>query len=232
MQPKQVPRTLALIPDGNRRWAKTHRLSIFNGYNSGVKKFLSFSEWCLEYGINNMVVWAFSTENFNRSGREQNTLFSIYKNFADDKSVREWLHKYKVKIRIIGNMALLPDDLKKALGRMVSDTMAYQDRVINILIGYGGRDDLIHAVKGAVKSVKNKAVISEKMVEKYLLTSSIPAIDFVIRTSGEHRLSGFMPWQTEYSELYFSKKLWPDFTKKDLHNALQDYSRRQRRFGK
>ncbi len=104
--------------------------------------------------------------------------------------------------------------------------------MINMLIGYGGKDDILHAVKEAVRNIKDAASVTEGTIQRYLLSKAVPKMDFVIRTSGEQRLSGFMPWQTEYSELYFSKKLWPDFTKKDLRNALESYDKRQRRFGR
>lgn len=232
MASKQVPKTLAIIPDGNRRWARTHRLSILNGYDVGVKKFISFSEWCMQYGINNVAVWAFSTENFRRKSSETRTLFGIYERVANDRSIIKRLHKNQARFRVVGNKELLPDDLKRSLTKLEDETKNYKERVINMLIGYGGRDDIIHAVKNAVKNVKDAALVNEELIERYLISSAVPEIDLVIRTSGEKRLSGFMPWQTEYSELYFSKKLWPDFTKRDLQTALADYKRRQRRFGK
>ncbi len=232
MTSKQVPKTLALIPDGNRRWARSHKLSILNGYDIGIKKFISFSEWCMQYGINNIAVWAFSTENFKRDRTESNTLFNLYSKVANDRDIIERLHRNKTRFRVIGNKKMLPSDLRKSLGRLEAETRRYKDRVINMLIGYGGRDDIVHAVRNAVRNVKNAAAVSESTIEKYLLSNAVPEIDLVIRTSGEKRLSGFMPWQTEYSELYFSKKLWPEFTKRDLQGALADYSRRQRRFGK
>lgn len=229
---EHVPNTLALIPDGNRRWAKTNRLSLLKGYNQGVEKFVNFTEWCIQYGINNIVVWAFSTENFARSGFEKDALFNIYKRAANDKNILGKLHKNQVRVKVIGNKNLLPKDLRIALSSLENQTKQYKERVLNMLIGYGGKDDILHAVKMAMKNVKNAAQVSESLFQKYLFSNTVPAVDFVIRTSGEHRLSGFMPWQTEYSELYFSKKLWPDFTKRDLQSALADYSKRQRRFGK
>lgn len=232
MSLKKIPKTLALIPDGNRRWAKSHQLSILNGYDLGVKKFIQFSDWCLEYGIDNLTVWALSTENLKRNSVERNTLFHIYKKFAKDKGIIAQLHKNKTHFRIVGNLDLLPKDLIRSLKKLEDETKVYKGRVINILIGYGGRNDILHAVKDTIKNVKNAALITEALVQKYLISSAVPEIDLVIRTSGEHRLSGFMPWQTQYSELYFSKKLWPDFTKKDLQDALIDYNKRQRRFGR
>ncbi len=229
---KNLPRTIALIPDGNRRWASAHALSILNGYDLGVKKFISFSEWCRAYGINSISVWAFSTENFSRDPKEVKALFSIYRKVANDKKILARLHKNQTRLRIVGNKRLLPRDLLLALNKVEQETRCYKDRVINMLIGYGGKDDILNAVKRAVTTVKSASSINEAMFRKLLISSGLPEIDFIIRTSGEHRLSGFMPWQTAYSELYFSKKLWPDFTEKDLHAALLDYNRRQRRFGR
>lgn len=232
MQAKQLPKTLALIPDGNRRWARSHRLSVLSGYDRGVKKFISFSEWCTQYGINSIAVWALSTENLKRDRKETETLFRIYVKAATDNTILQRLHKNRTRLRVVGDRKLLPKELRAALENLESETRRHKANVINMLIGYGGHDDIMHAVKGAIKKVKNAALMSDALFEGYLLSKAIPKIDFVIRTSGEQRLSGFMPWQTEYSELYFSKKLWPDFTKDDLHKALLDYSKRKRRFGK
>ncbi len=115
MSPKQVPKTLALIPDGNRRWARSHKLSVFNGYEIGVKKFINFSEWCMQYNINTIAVWAFSTENFKRKSIETNTLFGIYKRVANDREIIGRLHKNKTRFRVVGNKELLPKDLRAAL---------------------------------------------------------------------------------------------------------------------
>ena len=232
MSNQNFPKTLALIPDGNRRWARKHRLSMLKGYDLGIKKFILFSEWCMQYGIDNIAVWAFSTENFMRNEKETKTLFGLYKKVANDKPIIARLHSNKTRFRVIGNKELLPPDLRRSLERLEKETMRYKGRIINMLIGYGGKNDILHAVKAIAKNVKDAASINEAVISKYLISNSIPNIDLVIRTSGEQRLSGFMPWQTEYSELYFSKKLWPSFTKKDLKAALTDYSNRQRRFGK
>ena len=225
-----TPRTLALIPDGNRRWARAHMLSMLKGYDVGVKKFISFSEWCRSYGINNIIVWAFSTENFERNKKEINTLFSIYQHVANDKTIIERLHRNRTRFNIIGNLGMLPTGLRRSLEKVEERTKGYSERVINMLIGYGGREDILCAVN-SVQSARGREV-NESDFGKRLMSKSIPDIDFIIRTSGERRLSGFMPWQSNYAELYFSDKLWPDFTKHDLHNALADYNRRQRRFGR
>ncbi len=229
---KNVPRTIALIPDGNRRWARSHALSIFNGYSLGVKKFIDFTEWCKDYGIGSISVWAFSTENFSRNSREVKTLFNIYKRMATDKEILARLHKNKTRLRVIGNRDMLPKDLLAALRNIENETKSYTDRAINMLLGYGGKDDILHAAKSLVNAARRASMVNEETFRKYLLTSALPEIDLIIRTSGEKRLSGLLPWQTGYSELYFSKKLWPDFTRKDLHSALLDYNNRQRRFGR
>ena len=155
MKIKNIPKTVAIIPDGNRRWANSHSLSILNGYDLGVKKFIEFSEWCISYGINNIIVWAFSTENFSRSSKEVNTLFSIYKKVANDKKILSRLHKNKTSLRIIGNRSLIPKDLLEPLKKVEKETSKYKDRVINMLIAYGGKDDILHAVKNIKLKTKN-----------------------------------------------------------------------------
>lgn len=230
---KKIPTALALIPDGNRRWARSHSLSFFSGYKQGVEKFIDFADWCKEYGVKNITVWAFSTENFKRPTPERNALFNIYRKVATDKEILARLHANKTRFNVVGNKALLPSDLARALQKIEIETGAYKDRVINMLIAYGGRDDILHAATQLVRAAVNKGIrnVSEALFRTYMFSGSVPDIDLVIRTSGEERLSGFMPWQSGYSELYFSNKLWPDFTRKDLQKALAEYERRQRRFG-
>jgi undecaprenyl diphosphate synthase len=230
---ENIPEVLALIPDGNRRWAKKHSLSFFDGYNLGVRKFIDFAGWCIDYGVSNIVVWAFSTENFKRPKREQDVLFDIYKKAANDKYVLAKLHSSEASFRVVGNRGMLPRDVANALGRLESETSRYKRNVVNMMVAYGGKDDLLHATAGLVKGAVEKRVdsITDAIFRSYLLSSSVPDIDFVIRTSGEERLSGFMPVQTAYAELYFAEKLWPDFTRKDLDLAMEEYARRRRRFG-
>jgi undecaprenyl diphosphate synthase len=233
MRIDKAPKSLALIPDGNRRWAKHHALNFFRGYSRGVEKFIDFAEWCKDYGVDNITVWAFSTENFSRPAAEMNTLFGIYRRVATDKSIIDRLHSNKTRFNVIGNKALLPKDLASALHRVEEETGAYKERVINMLIAYGGKDDILHAAKLLVKqAVKSRLRnVSDALFRTYLFSNQVPDIDLIIRTSGEERLSGFMPWQSTYAELYFTKKLWPDFTKRDLDRALVEYANRQRRFG-
>ncbi len=233
MHTKKAPTALGLIPDGNRRWARGHSLSFLSGYRMGVEKFIDFANWCKDYGVRNITVWAFSTENFSRPSPERKALFSIYKRVAKDREMLSMLHNNETRFNVVGNSALLPKDLVKALHAVETETMPYTKNTINMLIAYGGKDDILHATKRLVKAAIKKRVgeVTETLFKNYMISSSVPDIDLVIRTSGEERLSGFMPWQSGYSELYFSKKLWPDFTRRDLRTALAEYDRRQRRFG-
>lgn len=230
---ESAPEVLALIPDGNRRWARGHSLSFLSGYRLGVEKFIDFADWCAGYGVKNISVWAFSTENFSRPSPERNALFDIYRKVAKDRNIISKLHSNETRFNVVGNKALLPKDLASALHGVELETGNYKDKVINMLIAYGGKDDMLHATKMLVNDAIHKGIgkVTEAMFRAYMISSSVPDIDLVIRTSGEERLSGFMPWQSCYSELYFSKKLWPDFTKRDLEKALVSYSNRQRRFG-
>lgn len=230
-----VPKHLALIPDGNRRWSSTHRLQIFNGYQKGVKKFIDFTIWAKGFGVKTVTVWALSTENIkNRSTAELKVLYNLYINASKDPEILETLRANGAKVNIVGNSLLLPKKVKDALASLEERTKTYKDFTINLLIGYGGRDDILFAIKKiynyAMKGKIND--IDEALVNSNIRTADLPDVDFIIRTSGEMRLSGFLPWQSDYSELYFAKKYWPDFNKKDLEKALQDFSERQRRFGR
>ncbi|MEM0094733.1 MAG: polyprenyl diphosphate synthase [Candidatus Micrarchaeaceae archaeon] len=229
-----IPESLGLIPDGNRRWARSHKISFLSGYRYGVKKFVDFSNWCVEYGIKNLSVWALSTENINRPKHELNALFNIYRAAAKDKNLIRDLHSNETKFKIVGDERLLPRDLLRLLKGIEAETASYSKRTLNLLIGYGGKSDILHAVNTAVAKARNGGLkaVTERIFSSYLFSAGIGNLDLIIRTSGEMRLSGFMPWQSGYAELYFSKKLWPDFSRRDLGMALREYSRRERRFGR
>ncbi len=233
MKFKNIPKALALIPDGNRRWARNNQMSFLKGYELGVSKFIDFSEWCNSYGVNNISVWAFSSENIKRPKEELNALFRIYDKAAEDKDLISRLHENKIRFKVVGDTSLLPKTLVSKLRVIEKQTGVYGRKVINMLIGYGGKEDILYAAKKlAKKSIdKGRVVVNENAFRSELMSNAIPDIDFLIRTSGEERLSGFMPWQTSYSELYFSEKLWPDFMKADLSKALLAFDARQRRFG-
>jgi undecaprenyl diphosphate synthase len=229
-QKSKAPYHVALIPDGNRRWARQHRLDFFHGYDLGVKKFIKFSIWAKNMGIKVLTVWALSTENVrNRDNRELGVLYKIYIKAAKDKSILKMLKDNDTRINIIGDLALIPASVRKALYSLQNKTKSFRSFTINLLIGYGGRDDLLHALGGVPRHGKR---LGEDAIAKHLITSKVPDVDLVIRTSGEMRLSGLLPWQTCYSELYFAKKYWPDFGRSDLQSAVSEYGKRERRFGK
>ncbi len=233
MRFKNVPKTLALIPDGNRRWARNNKMSFLKGYELGVSKFIDFSEWCNSYGVNNISVWAFSSENTKRPREEISALFRIYNKAAQDRDLIGRLHENEIRFRVVGDVSLLPKTLVSKLKAIEKQTSTYSGKVINMLIGYGGKEDILHAATRLAKESidKGRVVVNESTFRGELISNMIPDIDFLIRTSGEERMSGFMPWQTGYSELYFSEKLWPDFMKADLSKALLAFDARQRRFG-
>lgn len=228
---KNVPGHVALIPDGNRRWSNAHKFAIFEGYDKGVKKFIEFSLWAKSFGVKTLTVWALSTENImSRSSFELNTLYKLYVQAATDPEILDDLKRNNARIRVVGNMRLIPERVRRALMSLENKTKMYKDFTINLMIGYGGRDDVLHAIRSL--SGTGSGRITEDKVGGHIRSSGVPSVDLLIRTSGEQRLSGFLPWQTSYSELYFAKKYWPDFKKSDLKKALVEFSERQRRYGK
>jgi undecaprenyl diphosphate synthase len=225
-----VPSHVALIPDGNRRWSFLHRFELFRGYDMGVKKFWDFSLWAKSFGVKTLTVWGLSTENMKcRSKGELAALYGIYVRAATDPKLLEKLKNNGAKVKIIGNLSALPIKVTRALRQLESKTKAYKDFTINLLIGYGGRDDLLYAFRRLGNSA---ASVNEEFVRQHIRTAAVPDVDLIIRTSGEMRLSGFLPLQSGYSELYFAKKYWPDFEREDLVRALNVFAKRQRRFGK
>lgn len=230
-----VPSHLALIPDGNRRWSSSNKLRLFAGYQLGVKKFIDFSIWAKGFGVKTLTVWGLSTENIkNRSKQEIAILYRLYAAAAKDPEIFDTLTENGARIRFIGNLKLVPKKVRDALQSLENRTKLYKEFTINILVGYGGRDEMVHAFRRVYNyAIKGKInAINETIINQSMRTASLPEVDLIIRTSGEQRLSGFLPWQSDYSELYFAKKYWPDFEKKDLEKALLVFSERQRRFGK
>ena len=226
------PGHIAIIPDGNRRWAREHMLNLYNGYNLGIKKFIDVSIWAKKLGVRTISVWALSTENLaSRSQQELSILYSLYKRAAYDKSLLKKLDKNKARVNIIGDSSKLPKDLNTALQSVKEKTKDNNELSINIQLDYGGRDDFLYAVK-KLMGKKGKIKLTYDTIKQNLRSALVPDIDLVIRTSGEQRTSGLLPWQTSYSEFYFSKKYWPSFNRDDLRAAIEDFSNRQRRFGK
>lgn len=226
-----VPSHVALIPDGNRRWSKANRMRINDAYSLGINKLYDFSYWLKCFGVKTLTVWGLSLENMaKRHQSELNILYKLYIKMATDPKIIKELEDNRTNVKMIGRLDLLPKNVRDALYGLERRTKDYKEFTINMLIAYSGRYDILSAMN-AMKA-EGRTNMTEESIKRHLLTSSVPDADMIIRTSGENRLSGFIPWQASYSELYFSRKYWPDFSKRDLRRALVAFSSRQRRFGK
>lgn len=225
-----IPNHIVLFPDGNRRWAKQKGIISMEGHMQGYKNLLDFSEWCKNRGVKVLTAFGFSTENWNRTEEEVNYLMKLL-----EKCLVDNLEKYNregVKVKIIGQKERLPESLQKAIEITEKSTAENSNLHLNLAISYGGKWDILNAVKKIVEEKIPVEKIDEKLFESYLSTADSPNPDLIIRAGGEMRMSNFVLWQGAYSELYFSPKLWPDFTEQDLDIALEEFDRRQRRFGK
>mgnify|MGYP001477709287 FL=1 len=220
---------LAVIMDGNSRWASSRNLPSKVGHKEGVKKARLAVEYALENKIDYLTLFAFSTENWLRDEVEVRDLISLFFEALEEQTPE--LREEKVKLNFIGDISRFNKKLLKQIEKSKKLTEEYKPK-LNLIIAasYGGKWDIINAVKKFYADKKNKE-LNEKSLEDYLETSSFPFPDFIIRTGGEQRLSNFYLWQSSYSELYFSDKLWPDFEKKDFEIALEDFSSRKRKFG-
>ncbi len=230
----KIPNHLAIIPDGNRRWSKQHGMPPWKGHWEGAETMDKFFNWCLELGIPQVSIWVGSTENLtSRPMKEISELFKTYYAFLDRLEKKQpVLDKYQVKVRFIGDLDRLPKRMLKLMGKIMATTAGYQKRILNILVNYGGKFEILNVVKRLADTfVKlGKVQISERTIEKNLMVP-VP-VDLVIRTGGHARMSNFMLWQSSYAEMIFLNKLWPDFTKKDLTDCIKEFTRRQRNFGK
>lgn len=226
---KKIPEHVVIIPDGNRRWAKNHGLESIEGHKQGLDTALKVVKGSRELGVRVLTLWGFSTENWNRSNGEVKYLMRIYTWFFK-RHLRE-LVKEGVRFHWIGRRDRVPGQLKDVLEKVEKETAKNTKYILNICIDYGGHDEIVRAVKKLVSKGARAKDITEEMISKNMETAGMPDPDLLIRTSGEMRTSGIMPWQTTYTELFFSKLLFPDFSVVELKKAVNDYSRRQRRFG-
>ena len=231
-----MPKHVAIIMDGNRRFASGLGLSPDAGHLFGRDKIEEVLEWCFELKIPNLTVYAFSTENFQRSHNEVKTLMDLCKNELDKAAKDSRIHRNKVKIRVLGSLDTLPKDIAESAKRIMEETKDYDEYSFNIALAYGGREEILQAIKKIAKDVKEDKIqiddIKEPIVSKYLYTNGIPDPDLILRTSGEERISNFLLWQLAYSELYFSDVYWPAFSKRDFLEAIQTVQKRKRRYGK
>ena len=227
---------LAIIPDGNRRWAKKNNKSTKEGHRAGIEKLKKLVEWCKELNIDTISVWILSTENIKRSKDEVDALFDLFNRMLDDLLNSREFEKLRkeVRIRFVGDISVFPDRLIEKIERIESTTSKNRKYTLAILCNYGGKKEIIDSVNRIIKDAKKGKVakIDEESFQKYLYAPDIRDPDLIFRAGGERRASGLLPWQSVYSEFYFSNKLWPDIQKKDIYTAIEEYKRRERRFGK
>jgi len=227
-----IPHHIVLFPDGNRRWAKERGLPSLRGHWQGYKNLMEFCEWCKNRRVRILTAFGFSTENWRRTEKEVNYLMKLLERCLLSKKNIAKFQRDKIKVKIIGQKERLPKSLQKAIINIENLTKNNKNLQMNLAISYGGRWDILQAVQKIITKKIPSKKISEDLIEQNLSTAGLPAPDLIIRAGGEKRLSNFVLWQAAYSELYFCKKYWPAFTEKDLDNAIKDYARRQRRFGK
>jgi len=225
----RLPNHVAIVPDGNGRWAEQRGLPRLSGHQAGVKIMRSIIEHLNDYQIKHVTLYGFSTENWGRPQDEINGLFHILEERIE-KDVPQ-LHKKGIRVRHLGRLEELPLWLQQAINRAVELTKHNTGMIFNLAFNYGGRIEIVDAVRRLVAEGIPPQKIDEKLFSNYLYTAGLPEVDLLIRTGDELRLSNFLIWQTAYSEYYFTEVLWPDFGTKDIDKALLSYSRRRRRFG-
>lgn len=223
-------RHLGIIMDGNRRWAKQRGLPTLEGHRRGYSRLKQVGDWCLDRGVEVLTVFAFSTENWNRSKKEVNYLMRLLE-LGLSRDLDE-MHRKNIRIAVIGRVAGLPSRLQKRIAAAVEKTKHNTKGTLQLAINYGGRAEIVDAVKKLVREARSASKITEASIAEKMYTAHQPDPDLIIRTSGEQRTSGFLAWQGVYSELYFTNKHWPDFSERDLDAALLEFKHRQRRFGR
>ena len=236
LDPARMPKHVAIIMDGNRRYTKVQgNMEVTRGHELGVDTLEKVLDWSIDLGIEIVTAYAFSTENFNRSEKEVKGLMNLFvKNFKRIVN-HEKIHRNKVRVKVVGRIELLPDDVKEAIKEAEDATKDYHDRLFNLAIGYDGRLEIVDAVKKIYQKIEAGELsiddVDEKLINDNLYTEGLADPNLIIRTSGEERLSGFLLWQSSYSELYFCDSLWPELRKIDYLRAIRDYQARDRRFG-
>ncbi len=236
LDPNKMPKHVAIIMDGNRRFAKLQgNIDVLKGHELGVDTLENVLDWSIELGIEIITAYAFSTENFKRPKNEVDGLMKLFViNFKRLVS-HEKIHKNEVRVKVVGRTELLPDEVKEAIKEAEEATKNYNKRFFNLAIGYDGRLEIIDSFKKIINDVQEGKItvddVDEELVSKNLYTEGIDDPNLIIRTSGEERLSGFLLWQSSYSELYFCETLWPELRKVDFLRAIRSYQARERRFG-
>ncbi len=232
-----MPEHIAIILDGNRRWASEKALNPWIGHHFGAERIRKLLDWCLELKVKSITLYAFSTENFQRPEPEIKEIMKITEEKLRELLADERIHKNRVRVKVIGRRSLLPSSLQQLINEVEDATKDYDESFLNVALAYGGRAEIVDAAKKIAQKVKNGElspdVITERVFENHLYTAHLPKQDpdLIIRTSGEERLSGFLLWQSAYSELCFLDVYWPGFRRIDLLRAVRTYQTRKRRFG-
>ncbi|OHA64737.1 MAG: di-trans,poly-cis-decaprenylcistransferase [Candidatus Wildermuthbacteria bacterium RIFCSPHIGHO2_02_FULL_49_9] len=235
IQNSKIPQHIVLFPDGNRRWARELGLDTLEGHKAGYENLVRLVDWCQARGVKALTAFGFSTENWNRAEREVAYLMRLL-----ETGLLEHLKKYGagkakergVRIKIIGQKERLPESLQKVIAKVEEATMSNDKFFLTLGISYGGRWDIVQAAQKIMKEGLGPEELSEEEFARHLSTAGLPDPDLVIRAGGEQRFSNFLLWQSAYAELYFYKKYWPEFKEQDLDEAIAEYQRRQRRFGR
>ncbi|MBP3627545.1 MAG: isoprenyl transferase [Clostridia bacterium] len=223
-----LPEHIAIIMDGNGRWAKKRSLPRSAGHAAGSKNFKTIARYCNKIGLKYLTVYAFSTENWKRPQEEVNNIMNILRDYLKDaKNFKD----ENIKVKFIGNLEPLDEDIKELIADAERESAEATGLHLNIALNYGGRDEITNAVKKIVSEGIKAENITEDTITERLYTQGQPDPDYIIRPSGEYRLSNYLIWQAAYAEYWFSDVLWPDFTPKHLEKALDEYNRRNRRFG-
>lgn len=222
---------VAFIMDGNRRWARERGLPTFFGHRKGYLSLEKIINHAYDRGIKHLTFWAFSTENWSRDTKEVSYLLNLFRRALKGKMIHKLLRRGG-KIQLIGDLSAFPKDIQEESARVEDISKDNSAITINIALNYGGRAEIAHAVKKIISEGINEADITTELISQYLYTNDQPDPDMIIRTGGEKRLSGYLPWQSVYSELYFTKTYWPDFDEKEFDKAIEEFQDRQRRFGK
>lgn len=224
---------IAIIMDGNGRWAEKRGLPRTAGHAAGAENFRSIATYCRDIGIKYLTVYAFSTENWKRPAHEISAIWDLLRKYLRESI--EKMERDRVKIHVMGNLEAMPDDIRQLIDTVRRISEKYDGIYLNICLNYGGRDEIVRAVRrlaaGCVSGRMSAENITEADMSANLYTAGIPDPDLIIRPSGEKRISNFLLWQSAYSEFYFTKTLWPDFSVRELNAAIADYQQRDRRFG-
>lgn len=229
---RRLPEHIGIIMDGNGRWAKKRMLPRSAGHAAGSETFKTIARYCNKIGIKHLTVYAFSTENWKRPKAEVDGIMDLLRKYLKDSTN---FKAENIRLRFIGELAVLPEDIRELMKQAEAESAEATGLTVHMAVNYGGRDEIVHAVRSVCEDVKNgvldAADITEQTITDRLYMADCPEPDFIIRPSGELRLSNFLVWQSAYAEFWYSDVLWPDFSTKDLDRAIDDFNKRDRRFG-